>query len=281
MPRERDRSVPSHVGRRILKRGEERRHLRLAGQRSERVHDHLPDAGVVGAKERLDSRHDGRVARRAERPDRRDTRLGVRRVQRLRQVFDCFGGQRRVKPSDREREVTPHERVVVLGAFERFHERGRQRAVGADFRIRHQARQLVGRGPAARRSARANLGEVVLRGPLVVQHRAESDIHGDRDCYNGQRNQKELNGQGGRRDEWVSSRAFALDQLVHVMGRRRSTSETSEAPKFYHLSALPSSRLGAHVAECLARRGVRLATGSAVVAIAEPGITGPAPLSSS
>ena len=60
-----------------------------------------------------------------------------------------------------------------------------------------------------------HLGEVVLRAAVVGQQRAESDIHGDRDSDDGQRDQKELNGQGGRGDQWVASRVFALDEFVH------------------------------------------------------------------
>jgi hypothetical protein len=36
--------------------------------------------------------------------------------------------------------------------------------------------------------------------PLIRQQRAEADIHEDRDANDRQRDQKELNGEGGRSD---------------------------------------------------------------------------------
>src|SRR5262249_51699625 len=51
---------------------------------------------------------------------------------------------------------------------------------------------------------------------FVSDDRPKPDIDGDRDCDNGQRNQKELNGQSWRRGECVSRRVFALDQFFHV-----------------------------------------------------------------
>ena len=99
--------------------------------------------------------------------------------------------------------------------FERLDQLGAERPVGADLGVGHQARQLVGRRPSPVGSAVAHLGEVVLRAAVVGEQRTESDIHGDRDSNDGQRDQKELNGQGGRGDQWVASRVFALDEFVH------------------------------------------------------------------
>ena len=128
----------------------------------------------------------------------RDSAVGG--VERLGQARHGFGRERRVEAANRERQVLPHPRVVVFRRLERFHERGRQRAVGPDLRIAHQPRQFVGRGPAPIRPAIADFAQVFLRRPIVGQQRAEPDVrrHGETD--DGQRNQKKLNSEGGRGD---------------------------------------------------------------------------------
>ena len=87
-----------------------------------------------------------------------------------------------------------------------------------------------------------NLGQVVLRRPVVGQQRAKADIHADRDRDNGQRDQKKLNGQGGRGDQRVSSRGFALDEFVHVWGIRRAFPERPKLCKFYYVCPLAVKR---------------------------------------
>src|SRR5439155_1798040 len=138
------------------------------------------------------------------------------RVERVHETLHRFRRQRRIEPADRQRQVLLHTRVVVFCGFEGFHQCRSKRVVGADFRIRHQTRQLVRRRPTPIGPAIANFGQVLVSAAAVVgEKRTESQIHADRYPNNGQRNQEKLNGQGGSRDQWISSRGFALDEFVH------------------------------------------------------------------
>ena len=112
-----------------------------------------------------------------------------------------------------------------------------ERAIGADFRVRHQPRQFVRGGPAPVRTAALNLGEIILRAAVVGDERSKPRIHEDRHANHGHRNQKELNSEGGRGAQRVSSRRLALDQLFHGTGRRQA-SEYANACKFYYVGAL-------------------------------------------
>ena len=57
-----------------------------------------------------------------------------------------------------------------------------------------------------------------------------------------QRDQKKLNSEGGRGDQWVSSRVFALDEFVHEWEYGRAVDLLPEPCKFYHLHMLTVNR---------------------------------------
>ena len=131
-----------------------------------------------------------------------------------------------------QKDDVPPVGIDLLHRQERLDEGRRQRPIGADLRVGHQTRQFVGRRPAAVRAAVADFAQVFLGGPIVGQKRAESGIHGDGDTDNGQRNQKELNSKGGRGDQWVTSRGFALDEFVHEWDSKRVPSTARVGASF-------------------------------------------------
>src|SRR5262249_62178360 len=79
-------------------------------------------------------------------------------------------------------------------------------------------------GTAGIGTAARNLSEVILRAASVGEQRAKADVDRDRYRNDGQRDQKELNGQSGCGSQGVSRRGLALDQLVHGMGILRGIS---------------------------------------------------------
>ena len=78
----------------------------------------MPGVGVRRSVERLERRHDRRIAGRAQRPDGADPRFAVWIVERRGQVRDGFGRQRRIEAADRERQVAPHLRIAVFDSLE-------------------------------------------------------------------------------------------------------------------------------------------------------------------
>src|SRR5262249_702284 len=89
-------------------------------------------------------------------------------------------------------------------------------------------------------AAVADLGEIVLGLAIVSEQRAEPDVDHDRDTNDGQRDQKELNGQGGGCCKWAASRAFALDEFVHAIWKSAGCQKMPESGQFYHANRLAS-----------------------------------------
>ena len=92
--------------------------------------------------------------------------------------------------------ITPNK--FISGVVERLDQRNGQPLVASDLGVVHQLRQLEGGGPLAGQSPALDLGEIVLSAPLISQQRSEADVHEDRDANDRQRDQKELNSEGGR-----------------------------------------------------------------------------------
>src|SRR5207245_1876893 len=125
-----------------------------------------------------------------------------------------------LEPADRQREVFANARIAVLELVERLDEREGERLVAADLRILHQLRKLKGGRPLARHAAGPNLGQVILSRSSIGDERAKAHIHEHRDANNGERDQKELNSEGGRGDQWLARRGYALGKFFHVSGVR-------------------------------------------------------------
>ena len=131
------------------------------------------------------------------------------------QVCDRVGGQGRIHAADRQREIAADLRIV-LRRLEGVDQLGTERPVGANLWIGHQTRELVCGGPAPIGATVADLGKILARRTAVGEQGTEPDVHTDRDRDNDQRNQEKLNGEGGRGDQRVTSRGFALDEFVHL-----------------------------------------------------------------
>src|SRR5581483_9065318 len=171
------------------------------------------------------------------RPDiRRPGLLG--NVQRGEQRRDGLWRQRRLQTPDRQRQVLADPWIAGLRFLEGRHERGCERPVAAHLRVVHQPRQLVGRRPLPVGAAESDLGDVVLRRAPVGDERTEPDVQQRHRADDRQRNQKELNSEGGRRDERVSRRGFALDEFVHEPGGTALNGGMPQSGKFYYAGPL-------------------------------------------
>ena len=115
---------------------------------------------------------------------------------------------------------------------------GRERPVGAHLRVGHQPRQLVGRRPAPVGPAVADLGQVVLRRPVVGEQRAEPDVHHHRDRRRRPAGSEKIERRGRARRRVGFESRFRARRVCPCNEETDAAPETPEACKFYYAGRL-------------------------------------------